>query len=677
LIDTGNLINFTLILAAQIPPGSVPFLHQPMKLLRSVTLLAFLTLSVGAAWAQTLIGGVINTYTDVTATVACANQLVVSSTAGFAVDDTVLVIQMQGVTIDETNTATYGTISSYNNGGKFEKAVIAEISGSVITFYKNLVNSYNIPAGKVQLVNIPQYTNATVTSPLQPADWNGTTGGVLALEVSGTLTLSSFVDANGKGFRGGANTQVCPNSCNFSTNENAYFYATGNYRGGLKGEGVAVPITSKELGRGAQANGGGGGNDHNNGGGGGSLTASGGLGGNNAEPGAFNCKGNNNYGRPGTVLSLAGNRLFLGGGGGAGHGNNGNTGGCPNNGNSGAGGDGGGIVYIAAGTLVGGGQSITSNGVNGGFGNGDGGGGGGAGGLIIMDVTTYSGTLTLTANGGNGGSTSGFGGNRCYGPGGGGAGGAILSDGVLGGGVSTALNGGSAGLVTSSSNACNGTSTTATAGSAGSVTATFTMPMGTTDPASGCITIADVEFMAVKAQQQFSDVLVSWSTARESGNARFEIERSNSLDEEFTQIGTTPGALNSTSVKDYSFTDAHPVQGRAYYRIRQVDTDGSSSYSEIAMVNYTSQLQFIQNVHPNPAGSNTGVTVEFELPREVTAEISLMDATGRLVASHQMEGQAGSNSFNLSLAGVADGLYFVVVSGAGFRDEARVVVFNP
>lgn len=651
-----------------------------MKAIRP-TLIALLLLFYSvSAFSQTLIGGVINTYTDVTGLIACSNQLVVSSSAGFAVNDTVLIIQMQGATIDETNTAAYGTVTSYNSSGKFEKAIIAEISGTLISFTKDLVNSYNIPAGKVQMVSIPQYVNATVTSTLQPADWNGTTGGVLAFEVSGTLTLTGAgqIDANGKGFRGGANTQVCPNSCNFSANETAYYYPTGNYRGGLKGEGIAAVIATKELGRGAQANGGGGGNDHNNGGAGGANIVAGGQGGNNSEPGAFNCKGSNNYGRPGIALSLAGNRLFLGGGGGAGHGNNGATGGCPNNGNSGTGGDGGGIIYIAAGTLAGGGNTISANGLAGQLANGDGGGGGGSGGIIVMNVGAYSSAVTLQVNGGVGGNTSGFGGNRCYGPGGGGSAGQVIASAALPGLVTLQMNGGVPGIVTSSSNACNGTSTTATAGSntAAAVT-TFTMPMGTTAPAPGCLTIAPVEFMGVSARQEFSDVIVDWQTASETNSERFEIERAVSLSDPFSKIGEAGAAGESHSIRDYTFTDAHPVHGKAYYRIREVDTDGRSTYSEIAMVNYTTELNFISNVHPNPAGAASGVNVEFVLPKDAATEISLMDATGRLIRTISMEARAGSNAVKIPLSGVSDGLYFVVVAGAGFVDDARIQVLNP
>ncbi len=242
--------------------------------------------------------------------------------------------------------------------------------------------------------------------------------------------------------------------------------------------------------------------------------------------------------------------------------------------------------------------------------------------------------------------------------------------------MSTTLTGGTAGLVTSSSNGCNGTSTTAAAGAAGSITATFAMPKGTVDAVPPCLTVTNVEFTNVSATQQFSEVLVNWSTAREIGNERFEIERTASLHDPFETIGTQPGSGNSDDARDYSFSDSHPIHGKAYYRIRQVDTDGSFSYSEIAMVNYSTQLNFIQSVHPNPAAGE-GVMVEFQLPKAVQAEISLMDATGRVLASHQMDAREGANAFELPLGGIADGLYFVVVSGAGFRDEARLMVFHP
>lgn len=545
------------------------------------------------------ISGVINSYIDVVSSGPCANQITVSNSAGFAVGDVVLIIQMQGAIIDQTNTASFGNITSYNNSGRFERATISNISGNNIYFTFNLVNSYDLPLGKVQMIRIPQYADVIVNGVLTCQSWNGTTGGVLIFDATGTVTLNDNINVAGMGFLGGTNTQVCPNSCNFSTNDNAYFYANGNYRGAPKGNGIASMIVGKELGRGAQANGGGGGNDHNNGGGGGGNLGAGGLGGNNAEPGAFNCKGNGNFGRPGFGLALGSGRLFLGGGGGAGQGNNGSTGGCPNNGNSGSGGNGGGMVIISCNTLNGNNRQIIASGANGGFANGDGGGGGGAGGIIALNITgsISPSTLTLIAAGGNGGSTSGFGGNRCYGPGGGGGGGGILANIVLPGTVITNTNGGTPGIVTSSSNACAGTSTTATSGGAGSITSSFVIPVGTIVPTPGCIPLP-VEYLSFNGKYEDYDNVLQWTTATEINNRGFEVEHSTDCIQ-FKSKGFVSGVGNSNIMQSYVFIDQQPAPGIHYYRLNQIDFDGKNEYSSVISVYVPEQSDLF--FYPNPA----------------------------------------------------------------------------
>src|SRR5688500_17690544 len=103
------------------------------------------------------ISGIINIYTAVTATGTCPNQITVNNTAGFSAGNTVLIMQMKGATIDQTNTAAFGTVTSYNNSGLFEKAVILNVNGNQIYFTNDLVNSYTAPAGKVQMILVPQY----------------------------------------------------------------------------------------------------------------------------------------------------------------------------------------------------------------------------------------------------------------------------------------------------------------------------------------------------------------------------------------------------------------------------------------------------------------------------------------------------------------------------------------
>ncbi len=407
------------------------------------------------------IGGIINNYAivnDITSTPNCQTILSVSSSGGFSIGDYIIIIQMQGAAISELNDNTFGTISGMGNTGNFEKQQISNILGNDI--YINGFLSFNYdPSSPLQITNLAQYANANVTSTLTCNAWNGSTGGILALEATGTLSLNTNIDVSGLGFRGGSvHFYTGGNTCNFFTPRNEWFYTIPSGYGGGKGEGIAEIITGKECGRGPQANGGGGGNDHNSGGGGGSNQATGGQGGINDEPGTFNCQGD--FPGVGGLDINSTDKLFLGGGGGAGHGNNVTNG---------VGGLGGGIIIIYANTIIGNGNAILSNGSNGGSpSGGDGGGGGGAGGGIHLDIQNLTGTLNINAIGGNGGNTTNINQNRCFGPGGGGSGGYLLTD-FAGAGITPDFSGGTPGVVTNSSNGCNGSNLGASAGQDGSI----------------------------------------------------------------------------------------------------------------------------------------------------------------------------------------------------------------
>ncbi len=405
--------------------------------------------------AQTPIQGVINDYTVVTSIVedACQPQVEVTSATAFQVGDRVLLIQMKGASIDSTDAPSFGTILDYGEAGNWEYSTIAGITGNTVFLARPLLRSYAL-TGHVQLIRVPVYDDAIVTNTLTAADWDGTTGGVLAFWVENTLELQANIDLNGKGFRGGTISNNPDGGC--GNNSSGYFYPleqTGFswQRGGAeKGEGIATISEERRAGKGPLASGGGGGNKHNTGGGGGSNYTEGGKGGNELQ----SCIQNENGGLGGRSLKpgILEGKLFLGGGGGCGDDNN-------QAGSVGV--DGGGIIFVHANTLEANGFSILSNGESQlipGTGIADGAGGGGAGGSIFMDIINYNGNLTIEANGGNGGDqTPTFG---CVGPGGGGGEGVIMVYGLptLPGNVSTSMNPGAAGIFSFPGFACTGTS---------------------------------------------------------------------------------------------------------------------------------------------------------------------------------------------------------------------------
>jgi hypothetical protein len=260
------------------------------------------------------LSGVVNTYAEVLDIDTCEARLCLTSSIGFEAGMSALLIQMQGAEIQQGDNSDFGTLTDLNSAGLFERCEIDSVAGDCVFLNQYLVHHYQL-SGAVQLVSIPTYEQAVVSAELSAAPWNGTTGGVLIIEVENTLDLQAPVNTSGQGFRGGPKN-VLESNCQFFLSQDNYFYESDNWRGAPKGEGIAKIIPNKESGRGPQANGGGGGNDHNAGGGGGSHLTQGGVGGEHEPPSIFGCSGPF-PGIGGKPLNTDPQRLFLGGGGGS------------------------------------------------------------------------------------------------------------------------------------------------------------------------------------------------------------------------------------------------------------------------------------------------------------------------------------------------------------------------
>ena len=434
--------------------------------------------------------GVINSYHGGSGSPAAgATSITVASANGVRTNaralrsgDLILIVQMQD--------------SSGGTAGLHEYAQITSIAGTSVSLHRPLTNSYSqsMNASNVrnwQVIWVPQYSAATIVGTVSADRWTINTGtgvgsgGIVAMDVAGSLTLNGTVTVAGAGFRGATGLQGTGNlATGSSTTANSIFIpnSAATVYGGQKGEGTqgtpprvfdgtTTPVNYSALlgqgyalGAGGQASignaGGGandgepiaGGNQYNSGGGGGGNSGAGGQGGNSWNAGGtspgLNQGTNTNIGniaggKGGNQQTNSAARLVMGGGGGAGTANNAtadtlttwpptNTS-TVANGASGAitsgGAPGGGLVFIRAGSFSAATGVIDASGYRSYnkslVGDTDSAGGGGAGGSVFIVALSGTGTgLTIRATGGDGGSSNYFN----HGPGGGGGGGYILTN---------------------------------------------------------------------------------------------------------------------------------------------------------------------------------------------------------------------------------------------------------
>lgn len=614
------------------------------RFITALMIIAFF--SFQTSFCQTAnISGIVNTYHRVVEIIPAKAAIRLNTIAGLSLSQTIMIVQMKGATVTTTNDVNFGNVTSLNNAGNYELAVICGMRDDSIFLFHNLANTYTTTS-KVQVVGIPTYYNAIVTDTLRAQTWNNATGtgGVIAINVEETLTLNKPIYADAAGFNGG-DYVLSNGTCSNFAPANGYIYnasATGPQNGGYKGESVYDVTAAQSGGRAAVANGGGGGNNHNNGGGGGANIAAGGNGGGNSStPGCIaNLKG-----LGGKALSNnSGQKIYVGGGGGAGHSNANFT---PPDG----GGNGGGIIFIHANNLISNSEKISANGGVGGNAASDGASGGGGGGTIIADIENYSGTLTIRAAGGNGG-TENDGGNtgRCYGAGGGGGGGAVYFKNALP--VATIqVNGGTAGAEVGRDPGCN-TIVAAEAGNAGITTTNYSYARSVV-PANYCsaipLPLGLIYFKAILREKK--DVLLQWKIAETAGAKKYEIERSTNQ-----ANWTVVGAFTTVNQKSlYEYVDANPFAGNNYYRLKITDADYKTTYSSLQKV-YIRSAEDRLMIYPNPAKEN--IIIEGELP--VSAKIRLLSSDGKLILEKEVFTNQQRIQFNLP--SLTAGIYFVQVN---------------
>ncbi len=618
------------------------------------------------------ISGVVNVYSKVLALDTEKGLLKLSDVSGFGqyVGNKVMIIQMKGATIDETNSPSFGNISVINDAGNYEINTVCGFLSDTMVLVRKISKTYN-PSGYVQIVIMPKLTNATVTDTLKAKLWDRATGtgGVIALDLSGTLIINKPIFASGLGFNGGECIKyLIP--CFSTTGEGGYFYpanANAVNQGGKKGEGVADYINLKDGARGKQATGGGGGNNHNAGGGGGSNYGVGGMGG---EKTNGSCK-SNTPGIGGVSLTTYGysgigtqNKIFMGGGGGSGH---------DNDGYGMSGGNGGGLVYINAIEIIGNASTATDNKImaNGVTGNrfitaaggwyeyswSDGAGGGGAGGAVILNVNTFSGSpLSIEAKGGKGCNSEGVGNNNCSGPGGGGGGGVVwMKNASLPATVNSTTIAGANGIIQFSANgACNGSASGATSGTVGTTIFNFVLtPLR--DSSLVCSSILPIStVITLSGTRQLNDYNLKAQLIDNANVQQCILQRSveNGLYEDIATQSNNNGYV-------YNYIDPVLLRKKVNYRAKLIKAGNQIVYSNVVSFADSTSDKLTLKFYPNPVVIDG--TLEIFSPTKSKAYILIYDSKGALVYSQQTNFILGINKINLFLVNYMMGQYVLKV----------------
>ena len=178
--------------------------------------------------------------------------------------------------------------------------------------------------------------------------------------------------------------------------------------------------------------------------------------------------------------------------------------------------------------------------------------------------------------------------------------------------------------------------------------------------------VLPVELTSFDATYNDGSVAISWTTASETNNAGFDVERSDDNASTWTSLGFVEGQGTTESVNGYLFTDRGDFTGmhEVMYRLKQIDFDGKVAYSDPVSITLPAPEVYAVSGYPNPF--NPVATIEYQVPVAGPIKVAIYDAQGRHIETLVDENQeAGRYRVTFDATGMASGLYMYRMEAGG------------
>ncbi|MBL1215459.1 MAG: T9SS type A sorting domain-containing protein [Ignavibacteriae bacterium] len=167
-----------------------------------------------------------------------------------------------------------------------------------------------------------------------------------------------------------------------------------------------------------------------------------------------------------------------------------------------------------------------------------------------------------------------------------------------------------------------------------------------------------VELVSFKADIKNNTVLLFWNTATEIENYGFEVQRRSERNTYWEKAGFVLGRGNINSSVEYSFNEKIKSDGAFFYRLKQIDNDGTFTFSQELKVNVIrpTSIELRQNF-PNPFNPSTNIT--FTLNKSLDIKLLVYNITGEQVAVLVDEKlNAGYHNITFDASNYNSGIYF-------------------
>jgi hypothetical protein len=187
-----------------------------------------------------------------------------------------------------------------------------------------------------------------------------------------------------------------------------------------------------------------------------------------------------------------------------------------------------------------------------------------------------------------------------------------------------------------------------------------------------------VEFKSFHASRMDDRIILEWTVEQEQNSAGYEVQRQFADEAAWRMIGYLAAAGSGTGARAYTFSEPvtaqHRASGAVAYRIKAVETDGSSQYSPLSEIRFERALfPVLYQSYPNPA--NPTASISYSLPYASEVRVEIFDALGKCVRTlRQSSEEAGLHSAGVELSGLPSGIYTCQLSACGAILQKRLTV---
>lgn len=170
-----------------------------------------------------------------------------------------------------------------------------------------------------------------------------------------------------------------------------------------------------------------------------------------------------------------------------------------------------------------------------------------------------------------------------------------------------------------------------------------------------------IELLSFSAKTEVSSIVLNWTTASETNNDFFTIERS-VKGKDWEAIGTVDGAGNSSTELNYNFIDQEPLFGKSYYRLKQTDYDGAYEYSKVAHATFEGSINTDAQIYPNPTSGDLNIIF-----KRKDAQWKIVNIIGQDVSANATILEQSPFELKINIDRLESGIYFIVTDSGPIK----------